>query len=145
MFPPLVYLNGTFLPPEQAQVSCFDRGFVFADGVYEVIPAYGGRLFRLPQHLARLDNSLAGIRLSNPLAARDWQAVFTRLVEAGGGGDQSVDLQGTRGPAERDHPLPKPPTPPGQPRSPGGWDVRMPAGLLSRPSKCCGCWNSRPP
>ncbi|HJX17585.1 MAG TPA: aminotransferase class IV, partial [Acidiferrobacterales bacterium] len=92
-------------------MSCFDRGFVFADGVYEVIPAYGGRLFRLPQHLARLDNSLAGIRLSNPLAARDWQAVFTRLVEAGGGGDQSVYLQVTRGPAERDHAFPKQSTP----------------------------------
>ena len=111
MYPPLVYLNGVFLPPEQAQVSVFDRGFVFADGVYEVIPAYGGRPFRLPQHLARLDNSLAGIRLPNPLAARDWQAVFTRLVEAGGGGDQSVYLQVTRGPAERDHAFPKQSTP----------------------------------
>jgi len=69
MYPPLVYLNGDFLPPDQAKVSVFDRGFVFADGVYEVIPAYGGRPFRLPQHLVRLDNSLAGIRLSNPLAA----------------------------------------------------------------------------
>jgi len=111
MYPPLVYLNGAYLPPEQAQVSVFDRGFVFADGVYEVIPAYGGRPFRLPQHLARLDNSLAGIRLTNPLAARDWQAVFTRLVEAGGGGDQSVYLQVTRGPAERDHAFPKRITP----------------------------------
>jgi D-alanine transaminase len=111
MYPPLVYLNGDFLPPDQAKVSVFDRGFVFADGVYEVIPAYGGRPFRLPQHLARLDNSLAGIRLSNPLAARDWQAVFTRLVEAGGGGDQSVYLQVTRGPAERDHAFPKQVTP----------------------------------
>ena len=111
MYPPLVYLNGAFLPSDQAQVSVFDRGFVFADGVYEVIPAYGGRLFRLPQHLARLDNSLAGIRLSNPLTARDWQTVFTRLVEAGGGGDQSVYLQVTRGPAERDHAFPKQITP----------------------------------
>ena len=111
MYPPLVYLNGAFLPSEQAQVSVFDRGFVFADGVYEVIPAYGGRPFRLPQHLARLDNSLAGIRLSNPLTARDWQTVFTRLVEAGGGGDQSVYLQVTRGPAERDHAFPKQITP----------------------------------
>jgi len=111
MYPPLVYLNGAFLPSEQAQVSVFDRGFVFADGVYEVIPAYGGRPFRLPQHLARLDNSLAGIRLSNPLTARDWQTVFTRLVEAGGGGDQSVYLQVTRGPAERDHAFPKRITP----------------------------------
>jgi D-alanine transaminase len=107
MYPPLVYLNGAFLPPERAQVSCFDRGFVFADGVYEVIPAYGGRLFRLPQHLARLDNSLAGIRLANPLAARDWQAIFTRLLEAAGTADQSVYLQVTRGPAERDHAFPK--------------------------------------
>jgi D-alanine transaminase len=107
MYPSLVYLNGDFLPPDQAKVSVFDRGFVFADGVYEVIPAYGGRLFRLPQHLARLDNSLAAIRLSNPLVARDWQTVFTRLMEAGGGGDQSVYLQVTRGPAERDHAFPK--------------------------------------
>ncbi len=107
MYPALVYLNGAFLPPEQAQISVFDRGFVFADGVYEVIPAYGGRPFRLPQHLARLDNSLAGIRLSNPLSAREWRTVFTRLVEAGGGGDQSVYLQVTRGPAERDHAFPK--------------------------------------
>ncbi|OGI55810.1 MAG: D-amino acid aminotransferase, partial [Candidatus Muproteobacteria bacterium RBG_19FT_COMBO_61_10] len=111
MYPPLVYLNGDFLPPDQAKVSVFDRGFVFADGVYEVIPAYGGRLFRLPQHLTRLDNSLAGIRLSNPLAARGWQAVFTRLVDAGGGVDQSVYLQVTRGQAERDHAFPKQITP----------------------------------
>ena len=111
MYPPLVYLNGDFLPPDQAKVSVFDRGFVFADGVYEVIPAYGGRLFRLPQHLTRLDNSLAGIRLSNPLAARGWQTVFTRLVDAGGGVDQSVYLQVTRGQAERDHAFPKQITP----------------------------------
>jgi D-alanine transaminase len=111
MYPPLVYLNGSFLPSEQAQVSVFDRGFVFADGVYEVIPAYGGRPFRLPQHLARLDNSLAGIRLSNPLTTRDWRAVFTRLVEAGGGGDQSVYLQVSRGSAPRDHAFPKQITP----------------------------------
>jgi D-alanine transaminase len=111
MYPSLVYLNGAFLPSEQAQVSVFDRGFVFADGVYEVIPAYGSRLFRLPQHLARLDNSLAGIRLPNPLAARDWQTMFTRLVEAGGAADQSVYLQVTRGRAERDHAFPKQITP----------------------------------
>ena len=70
MFPPLVYLNGTFLPPEQAQVSCFDRGFVFADGVYEVIPAYGGLLFRLPQPFGILDKSLPGIPPSTQPAAR---------------------------------------------------------------------------
>lgn len=106
MYPQLVYLNGAYLPPEQAQVSAFDRGFVFADGVYEVIPAYGGRPFRLPQHLARLDNSLAGIRLANPLSTPEWQEIFARLVEANGGGDQSVYLQVTRGPAPRDHAFP---------------------------------------
>lgn len=106
MYPRLVYLNGAYLPPEQAQVSAFDRGFVFADGVYEVIPAYGGRPFRLPQHLMRLDNSLAAIRLANPLSAQEWQKIFARLVEANGGGDQSVYLQVTRGPAPRDHAFP---------------------------------------
>jgi D-alanine transaminase len=111
MYPALVYLNGAYLPPDQAQVSAFDRGFIFADGVYEVIPVYGGRPFRLAHHLARLDNSLAGIRLPNPLSTRDWQAVFTRLVETSGGGDQSIYLQVTRGRAERDHAFPKQATP----------------------------------
>lgn len=106
MYPALVYLNGNYLPPEQAQVSAFDRGFVFADGVYEVIPAYGGRPFRLPQHLIRLDNSLAAIRLANPLSPQEWQTIFVRLVEANAGGDQSVYLQVTRGPAPRDHAFP---------------------------------------
>ena len=116
MYPSLVYLNGAFVPPEQAQVSAFDRGFVFADGVYEVIPAYGGRPFRLPQHLVRLDNSLAGIRLANPLSPTEWQKIFARLVEANGAGnagngDQSIYLQVTRGPAPRDHAFPAKPQP----------------------------------
>ena len=106
MYPSLVYLNGAFLPPEQAQVSAFDRGFVFADGVYEVIPAYGGRLFRFPQHLARLDNSLRSIRLANPLSAAEWRSVCARLIEANDGGDLSIYLQVTRGPAPRDHAFP---------------------------------------
>jgi D-alanine transaminase len=105
-YPPLVYLNGAFLPPDQAKVSAFDRGFVFGDGVYEVIPVYGGRLFRLPQHLARLDASLDSIRLANPLAAADWQRVCARLIDAAGGGDLSLYLQVTRGPAPRDHAFP---------------------------------------
>jgi len=111
MYPSLVYLNGDFLPPEQAQVSAFDRGFVFADGVYEVIPVYGRRLFRLPQHLTRLNNSLSGIRLANPLSAQQWQAVCTRLIEANSSEDQSIYLQVTRGPAPRDHAFPAETTP----------------------------------
>lgn len=101
-----VYLNGAFLPPAQAQVSAFDRGFVFGDGVYEVIPVFGGRLFRLPHHLARLDNSLHEIRMTNPLPAAEWQRVFERLVEIQGGGELSIYLQVTRGVAPRDHAFP---------------------------------------
>ncbi len=101
-----VYLNGAFLPPAEARVSAFDRGFVFGDGVYEVIPVFGGRLLRLPQHLARLDNSLRKIRMTNPLPATEWQRVFERLVEIQGGGELSIYLQVTRGVAPRDHAFP---------------------------------------
>lgn len=101
-----VYLNGAFLPPAEARVSAFDRGFVFGDGVYEVIPVFGGRLFRLPHHLARLDNSLREIRMVNPLPAAEWQRVFERLVEIQGGGELSIYLQITRGVAPRDHAFP---------------------------------------
>jgi D-alanine transaminase len=101
-----VYLNGRFLAPAQAQVSCFDRGFVFGDGVYEVIPAFGGRLFRLAHHLERLDASLRAIRLPNPLTHAQWEAAFTQLIADQGGGDQSVYLQVTRGVAPRDHAFP---------------------------------------
>lgn len=107
----LVYLNGEYVAPEAARVSAFDRGFVFADGVYEVIPVYGGRLFRLRYHLERLQNSLDGIRLANPLSAKQWSEIFDRLVAANGAGDQYIYLQVTRGPAPRDHVFPKHPVP----------------------------------
>ncbi|HEX7028741.1 MAG TPA: D-amino acid aminotransferase [Gammaproteobacteria bacterium] len=109
----IVYLNDEYLPLEQARVPVLDRGFLFADGVYEVIPVYGGRLFRFDEHLARLDSSLAGIRLANPLTHAQWRAVLQRLVEMNGGGEQSVYLQVTRGAgAVREHlfPLNCPPT-----------------------------------
>jgi D-alanine transaminase len=109
----IAYLNDEYLPLEQARVSVLDRGFLFADGVYEVIPVYGGRLFRLDQHLDRLDASLNGIRLANPLARAQWRAVLTRLVDMNGGGEQSVYFQITRGAAaKRDHLFPAnvPPT-----------------------------------
>lgn len=103
----IVYLNGEFLPKEQARVSVLDRGFLLGDGVYEVIPVYGGRLFRLEQHLDRLDQSLAGIRLASPHAHREWREILMQLVERHGGGDQSVYLQVTRGAApKRDHAFP---------------------------------------
>jgi D-alanine transaminase len=100
-----VYLNGEFLPPDQARVSVFDRGFIFGDGVYEVIPVFGGRLFRLPHHLSRLDASLGAIRLRNPHTQQEWNDIFTRLL-ATGSGDQSIYLQITRGVAPRDHAFP---------------------------------------
>lgn len=108
----IVYLNGRFMPAEEAHIPVLDRGFLFGDGVYEVIPAYGGRLFRLEPHLQRLDNSLAGIRIDNPLGRHDWQTVLESLLERNGGGDQSVYLQVTRGVApKRDHAFPANVTP----------------------------------
>jgi D-alanine transaminase len=104
---PIVHLNGRFLPLAEATVSVLDRGFLFGDGVYEVIPVYGGRLFRLDEHLARLDNSLAGIRLANPLDRAAWRVLLERLVADNGGGDLSVYFQVTRGAApRRDHAFP---------------------------------------
>ena len=106
-----VYLDGKFLPPEQARVSVFDRGFIFGDGVYEVIPVFGGRLFRLPHHLARLEASLAAIRLRNPHTAEEWKSIFTRLMAEHETSDQSIYLQITRGVAPRDHAFPPNPVP----------------------------------
>jgi D-alanine transaminase len=109
----IVYLNGEFLPLADARISVLDRGFLFGDGVYEVIPAYAGHLFRLSQHLQRLDNSLRAIRMQNPMQTEEWRSLLERIVELRPGEDQSIYLQVTRGAAEtRDHAIPKgiPPT-----------------------------------
>ncbi|MCW8906937.1 MAG: D-amino acid aminotransferase [Sedimenticola sp.] len=104
---PLVYLNGRFLPPDEARIPVMDRGFLFGDGVYEVIPCYGGRLFRLQHHLQRLDSSLRAIRMQNPLAHDQWQALLEKLVQQLPGADQSVYLQVTRGSTgQRDQAIP---------------------------------------
>ncbi|MBI3771924.1 MAG: D-amino-acid transaminase [Gammaproteobacteria bacterium] len=102
----IVYLNGEFLPQSKAMVPALDRGFVFGDGVYEVIPVYGGRLFRLNEHLARLQNSLDGIRIPNPLTITEWTHLLQTLVERNNGGNLSVYFQVTRGVAPRDHAFP---------------------------------------
>jgi D-alanine transaminase len=107
----LVYLNGAFVPPDAARVSCFDRGFIFGDGVYEVIPVFGRRLFRLAHHLTRLQDSLDAIRLRNPHTLTEWQAIFEHLVAASPEADQSIYLQVTRGVAPRDHAFPANTTP----------------------------------
>ncbi|RJQ45618.1 MAG: D-amino acid aminotransferase [Gammaproteobacteria bacterium] len=111
---PIVYLNGKFLPLDQACVPVLDRGFIFGDGVYEVIPAYGGKLFRLAEHLLRLDHSLDGVRTANPLTHAAWEKTLVDLIgkNAGGGNtDQYIYLQVTRGVAKRDHAFPKGVTP----------------------------------
>lgn len=105
---PKVYLNGEFLPGEEAHISVMDRGFLFGDGVYEVVPCYGGRLFRLAHHLERLDHSLQGIRMANPLSQDEWREILQRMIEQLPGEDQSVYLQVTRGTSgKRDHAIPK--------------------------------------
>jgi len=112
----IVYLNAEYLPIEQAKVSVLDRGFLFADGVYEMIPAYGGRLLRLQAHMQRLQNNLDAIRLTNPLSASQWLEIIEKLLaenpNAGSGADKSVYLQVTRGAsAIRNHGFPDTITP----------------------------------
>jgi D-alanine transaminase len=97
---PICYLNGEWLPLEAARVSPLDRGFLFADGVYEVVPVHRGRPYRLAAHLARLERSLAAIRLAPPLDARGWLTLVAELVRRGGEPEQLVYMQVTRG-AER--------------------------------------------
>ncbi|HIL93784.1 MAG TPA: D-amino acid aminotransferase [Cycloclasticus sp.] len=105
---PEVFLNGEFLPLAEAKVSVLDRGFLFADGVYEVIPAYGGKLFRLQQHLDRLNNSLAAIRMPPVMTDQQWADVLNKLLEPHTQSDQSVYVQVTRGAGtHRDHQLPE--------------------------------------
>ncbi len=108
----LCYLNGDYLPLDAARVSPMDRGFLFGDGVYEVIPAYSRRAFRRDEHLDRLQRSLDAIRLANPLSTDDWRTLVDRLVAAAEWEDQSVYLQVTRGPmAVRNHAFPATVTP----------------------------------
>jgi D-alanine transaminase len=94
---PTCYLNGTFAPLSEARISPLDRGFLFADGVYEVIPVHRGRPFRLREHLRRLGDSLAAIRLPNPHVEHDWLAILQQLAAAAGGPEILLYVQVTRG------------------------------------------------
>lgn len=106
-----VYLNGEFMDQNEARISPLDRGFLFGDGIYEVIPVYHGRCFLLDDHMARLDRSLKAIDLPSPLSDQQWQAVFDRLIQENGP-DQSIYLQITRGIApKRTHQFPPKITP----------------------------------
>lgn len=106
-----VYLNGKFVAPEDAKISVLDRGFIYGDGVYEVVPVYRRKPYRLAQHLARLQRSLDGIRLANPHSSAQWQSIVREQIERMPFGDQAVYLQVTRGVAKRDHAFPANVTP----------------------------------
>ena len=117
----LCYLNGDYTPLQDAKISVLDRGFIFGDGVYEVLPVYSGKLFRFDQHMARLDRSLAELRIDNPLSAAGWREIAMKLVAAHAHNttatalndannepnpDQIIYIQVSRGVALRDHVMP---------------------------------------
>jgi D-alanine transaminase len=108
----IVFLNGKFVALADAQVSVLDRGFIYGDGVYELVPVYGREPFRMPHHLARLQHSLDGIGLTNPYTEAQWSTVIRELIARQPFADQGVYFQITRGVAKRDHAFPKgvPPT-----------------------------------
>lgn len=107
------YLNGEFTALKDAKISVLDRGFIFGDGVYEVVPAYAGKLFRFGHHMARLDRSLAELRINNPMTHAEWRELALKLIAAyakstgasAEKGDQLIYIQVTRGVAMRDHPM----------------------------------------
>ena len=103
----MVFLNGRFLPIEEAHVPVLDRGFIFGDGVYELVPVYSRVPFRLDEHLDRLERSLAEVKIRNPHSRPQWRDVIYRLVDAQPFEDQGVYFQVTRGAAKRDHAFPK--------------------------------------
>jgi len=108
----VVYLNGEFVALDNARISVLDRGFIYGDGVYEVVPIYGRQPFRMPQHLRRLQYSLDGIRLANPHTEKQWDTLIHELAAKQPFPDQALYLQVTRGVAKRDHSFPPgvPPT-----------------------------------
>lgn len=103
----MVFLNGKFMPIEEARVPVLDRGFIFGDGVYELIPVYSRAPFRMDEHLARLERSLAAVRIRNPYSRAEWREIILQLVAKQSFDDQGVYFQVTRGVAKRDHAFPK--------------------------------------
>jgi D-alanine transaminase len=103
----MVFLNGEFVPLDEAKVPVLDRGFIFGDGVYEVVPVYSRVPFRLDEHLARLERSLGETRIRNPYSRSQWREIIFKLVDAQPFEDQAVYFQVTRGVAKRDHAFPR--------------------------------------
>src|SRR5512138_311330 len=94
---PICYLNGVYLPLREARISPLDRGFLFADGVYEVLPAFAGRMFRFREHFDRLARSLSAIKLASPHTHDEWQAILEELIRRNSSVDMYLYLQVTRG------------------------------------------------
>lgn len=111
MSEPLVYLNGVMTPIAEAKISVLDRGFIFGDGIYEVMPIYNRRMFRAKQHMARLFRSLAAISIPNPHSEAEWMALIQQVSAGHPADDQMVYLQVTRGAAKRGHAFPADVTP----------------------------------
>jgi D-alanine transaminase len=113
------YLNGEFTQLQNAKISVMDRGFIFGDGIYEVVPVYGGQPFRFAQHMARLERSLAELRIANPMSRAEWAAIASKLIadyaQSTGASDQNdaqmIYIQVSRGVAMRDHVMPENITP----------------------------------
>jgi D-alanine transaminase len=107
----LCYLDGEYTALRDAKISVLDRGFIFGDGIYEVVPVYGGQPFCFEEHMARLDRSLAELQIVNPLSLAQWREIVMRLIAPGGDAPQAVYFQVTRGVAPRDHAMVKGLTP----------------------------------
>lgn len=108
---PTVFLNGEYMPLENAKISPLDRGFIFGDGVYEVIPYYDGRGLRAREHLVRLQRSMDELYMRNPYSLDEWETIINKLIAKNGGGNVGVYIQVTRGVAKRDFPPPEGLTP----------------------------------
>jgi D-alanine transaminase len=103
----MVFLNGKFLPIEEAKVPVLDRGFIFGDGVYELVPVYSRIPFRLDEHMTRLERSLSETGIRNPYSRAQWRDIIFKLIDSQSFDDQGVYFQVTRGVAKRDHAFPK--------------------------------------
>ena len=103
----MVFLNGKFLPIEEAKIPVLDRGFIFGDGIYELVPVYSRVPFRLDEHLSRLERSLSETGIRNPYSRAQWREIIFKLIDSQGFDDQGLYFQVTRGVAKRDHAFPK--------------------------------------
>ena len=105
---PYAFLNGEYLPIEEARISPLDRGFLFGDAVYEVVPVYAGKAFLLDAHIARMERSLSALQIASPMTRSEWTEIVNRLVEKNNCNDVAIYLQVSRGADKgRDHRIPK--------------------------------------